>query len=127
MCCQNGNLRCDCKRAGELDPWRATRNPSPLNLLSAATRNTGGREEIDTVGNINAIAPGHYRHYKGGEYEVLHLARHSETEEELVVYRALTNGSIWVRPLVMFTEMVAHDGRLVPRFVRVSGGHTSSP
>lgn len=53
------------------------------------------------------LKKGLYRHYKGNLYEVLHLARHSETEEVLVVYRALYGDyGVWVRPLVMFTEMV---------------------
>jgi hypothetical protein len=60
---------------------------------------------------------GKYRHYKGGEYEVFFVARHSETEEELVVYRTLYGDfSHWVRPLAMFTETVEIDGQQVPRF-----------
>jgi len=63
------------------------------------------------------IRPGRYRHYKGNDYQVIGIARHSETEEELVVYRALyDNGSLWVRPLAMFMEDVVVDGRQVPRF-----------
>lgn len=61
--------------------------------------------------------PGRYRHYKGNEYEVIGIARHSETEEELVVYRKLYGDqSLWVRPLGMFLEEVQVDGRMVPRF-----------
>jgi hypothetical protein len=61
--------------------------------------------------------PGRYRHYKGSDYEVIGIARHSETEEELVVYRTLYgDGSLWVRPLEMFMEDVTVDGRTVPRF-----------
>ena len=64
-----------------------------------------------------AIAPGRYRHFKGGEYEVVGVATHSETEEELVVYRALYGvGGLWVRPKEMFLETVSHDGEVVPRF-----------
>jgi hypothetical protein len=63
------------------------------------------------------IRPGHYRHYKGNEYAVIGIARHSETEEELVVYRKLYGDhSLWVRPLGMFMEDVLVDGRKVPRF-----------
>ncbi len=63
------------------------------------------------------IRPGRYRHFKGGEYEVLGVARHSETEEELVVYRALYGaGGLWVRPVSMWHETVSHDGTEVPRF-----------
>ncbi|NBH09562.1 MULTISPECIES: DUF1653 domain-containing protein [Amycolatopsis] len=66
------------------------------------------------------MLPGRYVHYKGGEYEVLGVARHSETEEELVVYRALYGErGLWVRPKVMFTETVETDGGPVPRFRRV--------
>ncbi len=63
---------------------------------------------------------GRYRHYKGGEYEVLGAARHSETHEPLVVYRPLYNQSgWWVRPHAMFFEDVTVDGRSVPRFERI--------
>lgn len=63
------------------------------------------------------IRPGRYRHYKGREYEVLGVARHSETEEEFVVYRALYGSwGLWIRPAVMFVESVIVDGRPRPRF-----------
>ncbi len=63
------------------------------------------------------IAPGRYRHFKGNEYEVLCVASHSETTEPMVVYRALYGeGGVWVRPAFMWSEMVEHEGRLVPRF-----------
>lgn len=60
---------------------------------------------------------GRYRHFKGMEYEVLGLARHSETEEVMVVYRALYGeGGLWVRPLSMWNEEVHRDGYHGPRF-----------
>lgn len=63
------------------------------------------------------IKSGRYRHYKGNEYLVLGVARHSETEEELVVYRqAYGDRGLWVRPLKMFLESVIVDGQSVPRF-----------
>jgi hypothetical protein len=66
------------------------------------------------------LPTGLYRHYKGSDYEVLGVARHSETEEEVVVYRALYGErGLWVRPLVMFTETVEVAGRRVPRFRHV--------
>jgi len=66
--------------------------------------------------------PGRYRHYKGGDYEVIGVARHSETHEPLVVYRPLANDSgWWVRPHAMFFGEVEVDGRPVPRFARVTG------
>jgi hypothetical protein len=65
--------------------------------------------------------PGRYRHYKGNEYEVIGIARHSETEEELVVYRPLYQAShpLWVRPRAMFLEPVQVEGKAVPRFAYV--------
>ena len=66
---------------------------------------------------MTEIAIGKYRHYKGKQYSVLGLARHSETEEELVVYRQdYGDRSLWVRPKQMFLETVQVDGRAVPRF-----------
>ena len=66
------------------------------------------------------IQLGKYRHFKGKEYEVLHLARHSETEEWMVVYRALYGEfGIWVRPASMWLETVERDGKVMPRFQRI--------
>jgi hypothetical protein len=66
----------------------------------------------------SGVLPGRYRHYKGKEYQVLGIARHSETEEELVVYRCLYGDrSLWVRPLPMFLEQVEVEGRGVRRFI----------
>ena len=66
------------------------------------------------------IRPGRYRHFKGKEYEVLGVARHSETEEEYVVYRPLYGEhSLWVRPASMWLEAVDRDGYRGPRFVRI--------
>ena len=66
------------------------------------------------------IQMGRYRHYKGGEYEVIGVARHSETLEPLVVYRPLYNETgWWVRPYAMFVGEVDIDGVRRPRFVRV--------
>lgn len=63
------------------------------------------------------IAGKRYRHYKGKEYLVLHIARHSETLDEMVIYQALYGEmGIWVRPLAMFIEKVAVDGQSVDRF-----------
>lgn len=65
----------------------------------------------------NEIKQGIYRHYKGNLYQVLHTARHSESEEWLVVYRALYGDyGVWVRPLTMFCESVTIDGKTLPRF-----------
>lgn len=66
------------------------------------------------------IIPGKYRHFKGGEYEVLYLARHSETLEEMVVYRALYGErGIWVRPAAMWNETVERDGKTFRRFTKI--------
>jgi hypothetical protein len=66
---------------------------------------------------MQAIPTGRYRHYKGKEYEVIGLARHSETEEEFVVYRTLYgNFDLWVRPKAMFLEMIQVNGESVARF-----------
>ncbi len=66
---------------------------------------------------MNMLKLGKYRHYKGKEYEVIGLAKHSETLEDLVVYKALYgDGQIWARPLKMFEERVEVDGVEVPRF-----------
>lgn len=63
---------------------------------------------------------GRYRHYKGGEYEVIGVVRHSETLEPLVLYRPLYNDSgWWVRPFALFVEQIEIDGRLQPRFAAV--------
>jgi len=67
------------------------------------------------------ISPGRYRHYKGREYTVLGVARHSETLEELVVYRQeYGERGLWVRPAAMFAETVEVEGRTVPRFLRLT-------
>ncbi len=66
------------------------------------------------------MKPGRYRHYKGKDYIVLGVARHSETEEELVVYcQDYGDRGLWVRPLAMFQEMVEVNGQSVPRFAYV--------
>lgn len=66
------------------------------------------------------IAPGHYRHFKGGNYEVVGVVRHSETLEPLVLYRPLdSNVGLWVRPYAMFVAEVNVDGQLQPRFAPV--------
>lgn len=67
------------------------------------------------------IKPGRYRHYKGNEYEVIAEVTHSETEEQLVLYRALYGEQrLWVRPKAMFYETVIVHGQKMPRFAFVS-------
>lgn len=69
---------------------------------------------------LPALAPGRYRHYKGRDYAVVGVARHSETHEALVVYRPLYGeGALWVRPYAMFVGTVPVGARAVPRFAWV--------
>ena len=66
------------------------------------------------------IKRGKYRHFKGNEYEVLCIAKHSETLQPLVVYRALYGeGEIWVRPASMWSEVIERDGKTFPRFTYI--------
>ena len=66
---------------------------------------------------MNSIKKGRYRHFKGGEYRVIGIARHSETLEEIVVYEALYGeGGLWVRPLSMWNEEIERDGKKFKRF-----------
>ncbi|GAB3659266.1 DUF1653 domain-containing protein [Ramlibacter alkalitolerans] len=66
---------------------------------------------------LPALAPGRYRHYKGGEYEVLGIVRHSETLEPMVLYRALHGEQgLWVRPHAMFFETIEFNGMMQARF-----------
>ncbi len=63
------------------------------------------------------IKLGKYRHFKGNEYEVIAIAKHSETLEEMVVYKDLKNdGKVWVRPSFMWNETVERDGKVFKRF-----------
>ena len=69
---------------------------------------------------LSELRPGRYRHFKGGEYRLLCLARHSETQEWMVVYQALYGEEgLWVRPAEMWTEQVEREGYSGPRFVYV--------
>ena len=69
---------------------------------------------------MDAFKPGRYRHFKGGEYELLYVAKHSETREDMVVYRALYGEySVWVRPASMWNEVVERGGKRVQRFTYI--------
>ena len=74
-----------------------------------------------TASHTASLPPGRYRHYKGRDYEVIDVARHSEDDSLLVVYRPLYGeGKLWVRPLDMFIELVTlQDGTKVPRFALI--------
>ena len=66
------------------------------------------------------IKLGKYRHFKGNEYEVIHIAKHSETGEDMVVYRALYGeGAVWVRPAQMWNETIVREGKTFRRFTYV--------
>lgn len=72
---------------------------------------------------LPTLPPGHYRHFKGGNYEVIGVVRHSETLEPLVLYRPLDHDAgLWVRPYAMFCAQVEVGGQLRPRFAQVSAG-----
>lgn len=69
---------------------------------------------------MGEIKLGRYRHFKGMEYEVIGIAKHSETLEEMVVYRALYGeGGLWVRPASMWNETVERDGTIYQRFTYI--------
>lgn len=69
---------------------------------------------------MDTIRPGRYRHFKGNEYEVIGTARHSETLEEMVVYRALYGEfGLWVRPAAMWNETVERNGKTLHRFTYI--------
>lgn len=74
---------------------------------------------------MEKIAPGIYEHYKGNRYQVIDSARHSETLEKLVIYKALYSSekfgknALWARPVKMFTETVEIDGKKIPRFKKI--------
>lgn len=69
---------------------------------------------------MNEIKLGRYRHFKGNEYEVIAIAKHSETTEDYVVYKALYgDGGLWVRPASMWNETVERDGKTYKRFTYI--------
>ncbi len=69
---------------------------------------------------MEPIRTGRWRHFKGNEYEVIGTAKHSETLEDMVIYRALYGeGGLWVRPASMWNETVERDGQVFPRFTYI--------
>ncbi len=83
-------------------------------------RNARYHRDVNKLPSLPDAPTGRYRHYKGGEYEVLGVVRHSESLEPLVLYRPLYDDSgLWVRPHAMFFGAVDVDGQRTPRFRRV--------
>lgn len=109
-------LIAECLRRGMRPCWDAA-NETSLHMalrLGYAYRGVYSTVQLSRHGGIR---PGKYRHYKGGEYQVLFLATHSETLEEMVVYRALYGEhGVWVRPAEMWNETVNTESGKVPRF-----------
>ena len=84
-------------------------------------RKLSARAQSYTTPESRLMQTGRYRHYKGNEYLVIGVARHSETDEELVVYQpCYGNRGLWVRPKEMFLETVTSNGVTVPRFAFLS-------
>jgi Protein of unknown function (DUF1653) len=82
---------------------------------------------VSDLPSLPRIELGHYRHYKGGEYEVVGVVRHSESLDPLVLYRPLYNDTgMWVRPFGMFLEPVEHAGSSQPRFSLVTAGASTT-
>lgn len=76
---------------------------------------------------MSSLTPGIYRHFKGNLYQLLGVARHSETQEDMVVYRALYGErGLWVRPAAMWTEHVCRDGWEGPRFAYLAPDEESA-
>ena len=74
---------------------------------------------------MTKIIKGKYKHFKGEEYEVIGIAKHSETMEEFVVYRALYGeGGLWVRPVSIFCDLKEVDGHFMPRFMLMEENKT---
>ena len=110
--------------AADMNPDLHRTQPSYAYKSPAASEKVAedpAADEKNSAGG-DSIAPGRYRHFKGMEYEVLSMAKNSETEEDMVVYRALYgDGQIWVRPASMWNETVTWNGKECRRFTRISG------
>lgn len=98
----------------------STENINTENIEANTSQTTQPVVEKNTPYFITEVKPGKYRHFKGGEYEVVGFARHSETGEKLVIYKALyDNNEVWARPYDMFIEIIEHDGRKIQRFTPI--------
>ena len=75
---------------------------------------------IEVTLPLEDVTPGRYRHYKGNEYEVVSIAKHSETLEKLVIYYDVNTHQYWARPYDMFIELVENNGKFIRRFDKLS-------
>lgn len=101
------------------DRWENPGRKRPGEMTSIETHN--GEKIMTYEEAVKTIRPGRYRHFKGNEYEVIGIARHSETEEPMVVYRALYGeGCLWIRPADMWNETIERDGHIYRRFCRLA-------
>jgi hypothetical protein len=102
-----------------------------LDVITSNTSNAVKAEEntitsdddipvIEMVMPLEKVTAGRYRHYKGNEYEVVSLAKHSETLEKLVIYFDVQTHQYWARPYDMFIELVEKDGKFIRRFDKLS-------
>ena len=81
--------------------------------------------DLPALPSLPSFPLGRYRHYKGGEYEVIGVVRHSETLEPMVLYRALYGeAGLWVRPFAMFVEQVEHNGERRARFALITAAES---
>jgi len=100
-----------------VSPFKRTVEPVPARQDSIPGLSAKAGFDSNNDGRPNTVRQGRYRHYKGNDYIVLGIARHSETEEQLVVYRQdYGDHELWVRPKQMFLETVEIDGEQVARF-----------
>ena len=119
----NGNEVFDCNGWCELPvPAYSTRilvvNDGSFKLNTEAETKTAPIEKQETV-KEEEVTLGKYRHFKGGEYEVIGFAKHTESGEKLVIYRSLNNeNDVWARPYDMFKETIWHDGKQIKRFMK---------
>lgn len=109
----------DEKTSSEAIESAVVESPSPV---SEPVTNNESVEVINTYAQkpLAKVEPGMYRHFKGGEYEVIGFAKHTETEEQLVIYRNLHDVTqLWARPYTMFAETVEVDGKTIRRFTPI--------
>lgn len=90
-----------------------------IDSFKDAESSTKQNNNTDVVEPLNEVTPGKYRHFKGGEYEVIGIAEHTETNEKTVVYKDQAENRLWARPYNMFVETVEHNGKIVRRFEKL--------